>query len=186
MGNTCIGPKLGNNGFLQSVTAAVWKTRQPEHLPLPNKGDSNSHKTQENSSVGSSSKANDSNRCGGTQSTPPPHLKISSGDDTTEYGGGNNEKNSSNVNNKPVEGVKQNKPSHVKRVSSIGLKIDSVLGRKTGNLKEICSLGRKLGQGQFGTTYLCVDKVMLNVASFTANNCSLVYPSVLVVIVLLL
>ncbi|KAG5628627.1 hypothetical protein H5410_000344 [Solanum commersonii] len=154
MGNTCIGPKLGNNGFLQSVTAVVWKTRQQEHLPLANKGDSNSHKTQEHSSVGSSKKVdgNDTNRFGGTQSTPPPHLKIS-GDDT-------NEKNSSsNVNNKPVEGVKQNKPSHVKRVSSIGLKIDSVLGRKTGNLKEICSLGRKLGQGQFGTTYLCVDKV---------------------------
>ncbi|MCE2055425.1 Calcium-dependent protein kinase 20 [Datura stramonium] len=158
MGNTCIGPKLGNNGFLQSVTAAVWKTRQPEHLPLPNKGDSNSHKSQENSSLGSS-KA-DAN--GGTQSTPPPHLKIS-GD--TEYGGkpvdaqkeGNNEKNS-NV-NKPVEGVKENKPSHVKQVSSLGLRIDSVLGRKTGNLKEIYSLGRKLGQGQFGTTFLCVDKV---------------------------
>ncbi|CAN4089675.1 unnamed protein product [Withania somnifera] len=29
----------------------------------------------------------------------------------------------------------------------------------TGNLKEIYSLGRKLGQGQFGTTYLCVEKV---------------------------
>ncbi|OMO51931.1 hypothetical protein CCACVL1_29488 [Corchorus capsularis] len=30
--------------------------------------------------------------------------------------------------------------------------------RKTGNLKEIYSLGRKLGQGQFGTTYLCLEK----------------------------
>lgn len=171
MGNTCIGPNLGNNGFLKSVTAAVWKTRQQEPLPLPNKGDSNSQKTQENLLMGpSSSKANGndtSNRNGGTQSTPPPHLKITSGDDTTEYGGGKTQKNPSNVNNKQEEGVKHNKPSHVKRLSSIGLKIDSVLGRKTGNLREICSLGRKLGQGQFGTTYLCVDKVLLNVASVT-------------------
>ncbi|TMW83957.1 hypothetical protein EJD97_000360 [Solanum chilense] len=143
MGNTCIGPKLGNNGFLQSVTAAVWKTRQQQHLPLANKGDSNSHKTQQHSSVGSSLNVdgNDANRFGGTQSTPPPHLKIS-GNDT-------NEKNSS--------------------PNSIGLKIDSVLGRKTGNLKEIYSLGRKLGQGQFGTTYLCVDKYFVLVCSLPNN-----------------
>ncbi|KAJ9693824.1 hypothetical protein PVL29_009674 [Vitis rotundifolia] len=46
----------------------------------------------------------------------------------------------------------------MKRLSSAGLQIDSVLQRKTENLKEIYSLGRKLGQGQFGTTYLCVEK----------------------------
>jgi calcium-dependent protein kinase len=36
--------------------------------------------------------------------------------------------------------------------------VESVLRRKTENLKQRYSLGRKLGQGQFGTTYLCVDK----------------------------
>ncbi|CAN4113917.1 unnamed protein product [Withania somnifera] len=156
MGNTCIGPNLGNNGFLQSVTAAVWKTRQPEHFPLPDKRDSNSQMNQENSSVVSSSKV-DGNGCGDTQSIPPPQIKISGDTEYVKNSNVNNDKNS-NV-NKPVEGVKQKKPSHVKRLSTIGLKIESVLGRKTGNLKEIYSLGRKLGQGQFGTTYLCVDKV---------------------------
>lgn len=34
----------------------------------------------------------------------------------------------------------------------------SVLQRKTEKLKDLYSLGRKLGQGQFGTTYLCVEK----------------------------
>ncbi|KAL0401462.1 UNVERIFIED_CONTAM: Calcium-dependent protein kinase [Sesamum latifolium] len=29
---------------------------------------------------------------------------------------------------------------------------------KTGNLKEFFSIGKKLGQGQFGTTFLCVEK----------------------------
>ncbi|KAL5205184.1 hypothetical protein ABZP36_033393 [Zizania latifolia] len=50
------------------------------------------------------------------------------------------------------------KPAHIKRISSAGLQVESVLRRKTENLKDKYSLGRKLGQGQFGTTYLCVDK----------------------------
>lgn len=34
----------------------------------------------------------------------------------------------------------------------------SVLQTKTGNMKELYILGRELGHGQFGTTFLCVDK----------------------------
>ncbi|KAH7300250.1 hypothetical protein KP509_24G053300 [Ceratopteris richardii] len=34
----------------------------------------------------------------------------------------------------------------------------SVLGRTTENLKDLYVLGRKLGQGQFGTTFLCIEK----------------------------
>ncbi|CAA7405251.1 unnamed protein product [Spirodela intermedia] len=34
----------------------------------------------------------------------------------------------------------------------------SVLPYKTQNLKELYQIGKKLGQGQFGTTYLCVEK----------------------------
>ncbi|CAN6458116.1 unnamed protein product [Victoria cruziana] len=45
--------------------------------------------------------------------------------------------------------------SEVKRQTSIR---SCVLGRKTENLKDLYMLGRKLGQGQFGTTYLCVEK----------------------------
>ncbi|GAB2295780.1 Calcium-dependent protein kinase 20 [Dionaea muscipula] len=56
------------------------------------------------------------------------------------------------------EANKAKKPTNVKRASSVGLQVDSVLGRKTGNIKDIYSLGRKLGQGQFGTTFLCVEK----------------------------
>lgn len=36
--------------------------------------------------------------------------------------------------------------------------MESVLGRRTANIKEFYTLGRKLGQGQFGTTYLCLEK----------------------------
>ncbi|KAL9230922.1 hypothetical protein vseg_006213 [Gypsophila vaccaria] len=49
-------------------------------------------------------------------------------------------------------------PTHVKGVSSAGLQVESVLKRKTGNLKEFYTLGKKLGHGQFGTTFLCVEK----------------------------
>ncbi|KAL2539859.1 Calcium-dependent protein kinase 1 [Abeliophyllum distichum] len=58
---------------------------------------------------------------------------------------------------KPEETVKSKKPPHMKRNASAGLRTDSVLQRKTGNLKEFFSLDKKLGQGQFGTTFLCVE-----------------------------
>ncbi|PIN14785.1 Ca2+/calmodulin-dependent protein kinase, EF-Hand protein superfamily [Handroanthus impetiginosus] len=32
-----------------------------------------------------------------------------------------------------------------------------VLGHRTGNIRDLYTLGRKLGQGQFGTTYLCTE-----------------------------
>ncbi|MBA0591636.1 hypothetical protein Gorai_008641, partial [Gossypium raimondii] len=32
-----------------------------------------------------------------------------------------------------------------------------VLGHKTPNIRDLYTIGRKLGQGQFGTTYLCTE-----------------------------
>eukprot|EP00271_Cylindrocystis_brebissonii_P017023 TRINITY_DN424_c0_g1_i3.p1 TRINITY_DN424_c0_g1~~TRINITY_DN424_c0_g1_i3.p1 ORF type:complete len:505 (+),score=107.43 TRINITY_DN424_c0_g1_i3:264-1778(+) len=34
----------------------------------------------------------------------------------------------------------------------------SVLGRKTDQIENVFTIGQKLGQGQFGTTYLCVER----------------------------
>lgn len=70
-----------------------------------------------------------------TPRTPPPPVKMASKE-------------------APNSDVKPKKEAHMKRMESAGLQIDSVLGRKTENLKEIYSVGRKLGQGQFGTTFL--------------------------------
>uniref|UniRef100_A0A0E0E7P4 non-specific serine/threonine protein kinase n=1 Tax=Oryza meridionalis TaxID=40149 RepID=A0A0E0E7P4_9ORYZ len=50
-----------------------------------------------------------------------------------------------------------NKPK-VRRVQSAGLLADSVLKRDSERLKDLYTLGKKLGQGQFGTTYQCVEK----------------------------
>ncbi|KAK6145726.1 hypothetical protein DH2020_022546 [Rehmannia glutinosa] len=161
MGNNCVGPKLGNNGFFQSVTAAVWKPRHAGTLPAPNHDQdaSNSNNNKDSShnnenSVNSDSKGSDSARS--DVRTPPAPVKIA-GDETNSADPQKPEVKAEN-HSKPGEEAKQNKPSHIKRVSSVGLQVESVLQRKTENLKEKYSLGRKLGQGQFGTTFLCVEK----------------------------
>ncbi|KAL8241529.1 hypothetical protein R6Q59_014883 [Mikania micrantha] len=81
----------------------------------------------------------------------------------------NEQQSSSSVQNKPPEQMKipkpekkhehkPVKPKKMKRVSSAGLRTESVLQRNTGNLKNFYTLGKKLGQGQFGTTFLCIEK----------------------------
>ncbi|XP_022766042.1 calcium-dependent protein kinase 20-like isoform X2 [Durio zibethinus] len=159
MGNTCPGPNnLGSNGFLQSVTQAVWRQRPPDQdrLPAP-KEDKSNQKSQENAGCDESK----SKATGGSvaiQNTPPEPVKIMNEESK------NVEPEKPGKQDVKVEGnnasgdSKPNKPHHMKRVASAGLQLESVLGRKTGNLKEIYSLGRKLGQGQFGTTFLCVEK----------------------------
>ncbi|XP_076940172.1 calcium-dependent protein kinase 20-like [Bidens hawaiensis] len=158
MGNTCVGPSVGRPGFLQSVTAAVWKTRPPENtLPPPNKTNTNNNNNNDdnnnnNKSNNNNNKPDDSLKskesvqtAQSVQSTPPETVKMSVQEVV-----------------KPDETVKlpEEKPkptNNFKRVKSIGLQ-NSVLQRKTGNLKEIYNVGKKLGQGQFGTTYLCIEK----------------------------
>jgi calcium-dependent protein kinase len=58
---------------------------------------------------------------------------------------------------KPAEPTRPSKPL-VTRTPSAGLQVDSVLKTRTGHLKDYYNLGRKLGRGQFGTTFLCVEK----------------------------
>ena len=138
MGNICLGPSLGKHGFLQSVSAALWRTRANEDmLPSPN----------------GAAAANPKSSSGDTdlpvQSTPPLPVqisgKLSTNADSTDK-------------SKQSDPEKSKKGRHTKSVSSAGLQTDSVLQRKTGILKDIYTLGRKLGQGQFGITYLCLEK----------------------------
>ncbi|KAL0344861.1 UNVERIFIED_CONTAM: Calcium-dependent protein kinase [Sesamum radiatum] len=168
MGNTCVGPNLGNKGFLNSVTNAVWKNRQQDTLPAPNQDqESNSGKdkkdgsTKNDTSGNSEGKGSDSSPAA-VQSTAPPEVKIAGNEPKAVEKPGQPEvkagSNTDNNNKKPAEEAKPNKPSHMKRISSAGLQVESVLQRKTGNLKDIYTLGKKLGQGQFGTTFLCVEK----------------------------
>ncbi|XP_058105718.1 calcium-dependent protein kinase 1-like isoform X2 [Magnolia sinica] len=146
MGNTCVGPSnFSKNGFLQSVSAAVWRVRSPDDVLSAN-SEAGSHHGMAPAS-GPTDKPIPDDHPFPVQNKAPEPVKIVT--DAKEA--------------KPAEPTKPNKkPQHFKRSSSAGLQIDSVLQRKTDNLKEIYSLGRKLGQGQFGTTYLCVEKATGN------------------------
>ncbi|XVF07481.1 hypothetical protein REPUB_Repub06bG0142900 [Reevesia pubescens] len=163
MGNTCVGPNnIGASGFLQSVTQAVWRQRPPQdRLPaLPNEGNSNP-KSQDNAgSDESKSKSSGGSQAGSAaiQNTPPEPVKIMDEESKTVEPEKPGKREVKEDGNKASADSKPKKPHLLKRVSSVGLQLESVLGRKTGNLKEMYSLGRKLGQGQFGTTFLCVEK----------------------------
>ncbi|OIW01467.1 hypothetical protein TanjilG_19393 [Lupinus angustifolius] len=140
MGNTCVGPSIPKNGFLQSVSAAMWWSQSSEgSVSNSNRGTGNLETTKEPESPFP------------VQSKPPeqitmpkPEAKPVAKHETEPE--------------REKEKKKAKKPGHMKRVSSAGLRVDSVLQTETGNFKEFFTLGRKLGQGQFGTTLLCIEK----------------------------
>ncbi|XP_071734001.1 calcium-dependent protein kinase 1-like [Rutidosis leptorrhynchoides] len=126
MGNTCVGPNISKNGFIQSVSAAMWRT-PPEDVQTTRYGESSTHSKQPESPL--------------PVQEPPEQMQIPKPEKKKEE-----------------QPAKPKKVPEMKRVSSAGLRTDSVLQRKTGNLKEFFTLGKKLGQGQFGTTFLCIEK----------------------------
>ncbi|PON40805.1 Calcium dependent protein kinase [Trema orientale] len=178
MGNTCVGPNLGSNGFLQSVTAAVWRTRPPEDRLPPTEA----KKTKDGvpDSIRDSAKDSEGSRgCDPppmpVQNTPPEPVKIANNQPDQPLPQPLPQPKEEEVvveveQEKPVkaevvqkkeeeeEASRPKKPVHIKRLSSAGLQAESVLGRKTASIKDFYTLGRKLGQGQFGTTFLCLEK----------------------------
>lgn len=129
MGNTCVGPSISKHGFFQSVSAAMWRT------PLP---DDSVHTNAETVNETSTPKEPESPLP--VQDKPPEQVTIP--EPETE----------------PKQPSKPKKPAQMKRLPSAGLRSGSVLQTETGKLKEFYSLGRRLGQGQFGITTLCVEK----------------------------
>ncbi|XP_008803232.2 calcium-dependent protein kinase 10 [Phoenix dactylifera] len=145
MGNTCVGPSITKTGFFQSVSATLWRARSPEDvLPDTNGEEASAAPAQ-------------------TATEPPNPIKIHGEEEEEEKETKPAKPPPPQVEAKPANEPpppksKKKQPHHVKRASSAGLLTDSVLRRKTENLKDVYSIGRKLGQGQFGTTYLCVEK----------------------------
>ncbi|XP_073006152.1 calcium-dependent protein kinase 10-like isoform X2 [Typha latifolia] len=148
MGNTCVGPSITKNGFFQSVSAVLWRTRS-EGAALP---PANGSVAGSETSPSSARSATDVSQA--VQNKAPEPIMIHKGEAKATK--------PPEIDAKPVPDPTAAEPRakipQVKRVSSAGLLAGSVLKRKTENLKDIYSLGRKLGQGQFGTTYLCVEK----------------------------
>ncbi|KAL9809335.1 putative calcium-dependent protein kinase 1 CAMK-CDPK family [Arabidopsis thaliana] len=170
MGNTCVGPS--RNGFLQSVSAAMWRPRDGDDSASMSNGDIASeavsgelrsrlsdevqNKPPEQVTMpkpGTDVETKD--REIRTESKPETleEISLESKPETKQE-----TKSETKPESKPDPPAKPKKPKHMKRVSSAGLRTESVLQRKTENFKEFYSLGRKLGQGQFGTTFLCVEK----------------------------
>nr|DAD48281.1 TPA_asm: hypothetical protein HUJ06_018218 [Nelumbo nucifera] len=156
MGNTCVGPNVGNNGFLQSVSAAVWRQRGTEELvPTQKEADGSS---KASAAAAATSAPKESQTALPVQSTPPEPVTISEEVPKRVEAISSDKPGEKVQEAKPVEPTKPKKPPNFKRMASVGLNIDSVLQRKTEILKEKYSLGRKLGQGQFGTTFYCLEK----------------------------
>ncbi|KAJ6317273.1 hypothetical protein OIU76_012921 [Salix suchowensis] len=136
MGNTCVGPSISKNVFFQSVSAAMWRTRSPDD----SMSQTNGEPVHEHEAA-----SRESELPVPVQSKPPEQMTIPKPEAPEKS-------------EKSEEPAKPKKPPQVKRVSSAGLRTESVLKTKAGNLKEFFSLGKKLGQGQFGITFLCVEK----------------------------
>ncbi|XP_020975707.1 calcium-dependent protein kinase 4 isoform X2 [Arachis ipaensis] len=70
-----------------------------------------------------------------------------------------NNNNSNNNNNININNNKRNLPFKKDTIMRRGPDNQAyyVLGHKTHNIRDLYTLGRKLGQGQFGTTYLCTE-----------------------------
>ncbi|KAI0497490.1 hypothetical protein KFK09_020719 [Dendrobium nobile] len=145
MGNTCVGPSFSKNGLFQSVSVSFWGTRGQDELVSQSK-DGVAGNESASAQVNSVPKS--------LQNEPPEPVKIPDAKPKPPISPEENVQPSSDQ--PPKKETK--KPRHVRRVSSAGLQAGSVLRHKTENLKDHYSLGRKLGQGQFGTTHLCVER----------------------------
>ncbi|BAT96153.1 calcium-dependent protein kinase 1 [Vigna umbellata] len=138
MGNTCTGPSISKNGLFQSVSAAIWRSQ------LPDESVSNRESVKEEATSVPETPLP-------VQNKPPEQITMPKPEAKQEA--------KSEIEPAQEQGKKRHKKhGSVRRVSSAGLRVDSVLQRETDNFKEFFTLGRKLGQGQFGTTFLCMEK----------------------------
>lgn len=155
MGNNCVHAKISKDGFFSSS----WWSRSPEMIAYEKKESS----FQEGVDV--------------VQSNPPELAKIESrksdviGTEQVMIVVTDEKKDAWMIKSeemititvdlkqeKTSNAKTKKKPHNVKRMASAGLQVDSVLKTKTGHLKEHYNLGEKLGHGQFGTTFLCIEK----------------------------
>ncbi|WJX17813.1 Calcium-dependent protein kinase 25 [Trifolium repens] len=138
MGNNCVGSRTSRSNDEPS----------PSKLPTPScwsRGTKKDHLQKTNPT-----KATET-----VQNRPPQVVKIEKEDVKPQQQQQQKPQTNQVVVATPA---KPKKPHNVKRMASAGLKTDSVLQRKTVSLRDFYNLGPKLGQGQFGTTFLCVEK----------------------------
>ncbi|KAM7524335.1 hypothetical protein LguiA_014237 [Lonicera macranthoides] len=150
MGNNCVGSRV-------SISNSLWWPRSPDMMATYPNG--------EVSIVDTELKAPKS-----IQTYPPEFVMIVKENanvnaTVTKLSQSTNcenvvivKENTTSTNNRPVEPKRPKMAQRVRRMRSAGLQEDFVLRTKTGHLKEYYNLGKTLGRGQFGTTFLCVEK----------------------------
>ncbi|KAI4300602.1 hypothetical protein L6164_033959 [Bauhinia variegata] len=167
MGNNCVGSRTSKVRLCPPNPCSLWWSRQTRSFSQTRKGIADAPKSVKK----------DQNASTVVQTKPPEVMKIAN----EEKGTKSSEQVTRQVEEsrlpeqvrdkevaRPAPTTKQEnkaaapakpKVAHtVKRLAAAGLQTDSVLRRKTGHIKEYYTLGRKLGNGQFGTTFLCVEK----------------------------
>ncbi|PSS15842.1 Calcium-dependent protein kinase [Actinidia chinensis var. chinensis] len=145
MGNNCVGSRLSDNGCFQSILLSFW-SRSPD-AAYTSKEISTNEANPANPARSEPVKVEPVKTVKeemrvmrpAQPMTPEPVITVKEEP-------------------KPAEPTRLRKPYNVKRMSSAGLQANSVLRTKTGHLREYYNLGRTLGQGHFGTTFLCVEK----------------------------
>lgn len=155
MGNTCVGPSATRHGFLQTVSAVIWRSRSENDNASVSNGGGSHHEPQSPSSTTEELEVPLP-----TQNEPPKQITMPKPEpeQITLPEQEVNQMVIPKAEAEPVVQAKPKEPLHFTRAPSAGLRVESVLQKKTGNIKEVYTLGRKLGQGQFGTTFLCTEK----------------------------
>ncbi|KAJ0714666.1 putative protein kinase CAMK-CDPK family [Helianthus annuus] len=143
MGNVCVGGSCySKDGFFHLVSHPYLWSRSPDLID---------YKDEECNKVDK-----DPRSPVAVQNAPSPLMIIAKND--TKPSPPHTAPNQ-DVKRSEKDGSLQPKVAYnVKRMLSAGLRADSVLKTKTGHLKEYYNLGPKLGHGQFGTTFICIER----------------------------
>ncbi|XP_071698679.1 calcium-dependent protein kinase 26-like [Rutidosis leptorrhynchoides] len=139
MGNVCVGSCYSKDGIFYTFSNSYCWSRSPDLIDYKN-----GEFSKQSPSIEKDTKP--------IQKTPPKLVIIVKNEQDVKQP----EKDEIVKQQCKTSDVK--KAHNVKRMLSVGLQADRMLKTKTGHLKEYYNLGPKLGQGQFGTTFLCVEK----------------------------
>ncbi|XP_051131179.1 calcium-dependent protein kinase 26-like [Andrographis paniculata] len=159
MGNTCVSGKIGEERYCSSISRSFWRSTSPDmidsvkamespnpvHLMPPGLVKINPQDVNQ-------LQPTKMERMIVLKEESQPPMAAWKWEDAVK-----SERVIMIVTEKPKP-VAPKPPVKPRTVMSVGLQLDSVLGTKTGHLKEHYRLGEKIGQGQYGKTFLCVEK----------------------------
>ncbi|XP_073275030.1 calcium-dependent protein kinase 26-like [Primulina huaijiensis] len=186
MGNICVNGKIAKDGFFYTMSHLLWSSKSPDMISGTDNNKEKDGDTPQIKAIEGSNPVQDmppemvkikEGEIKSSQSAKKEPVIVVNEEEkaptvagTWEQAIKNDGRKSAripepeqvgmpeNEKTKQVDAPKAKKPHNVKRMMSVGLQVESVLKTKTGHLKEYYNLGHKLGQGQFGTTFLCVEK----------------------------